>query len=174
MAAAPHPDSLAHPVLPHPSRLGLIVWFAAQWVVIPLEFLARAAWLFVIILGMHNEDPLPLRDAFARFLSPGKLLLRMSRDPARHEAYLDRKFARLAEEIDQRKFSWRTRICHHVTPEVHPDGYLYCVGLRPRDYRGIPLSTLKRLASAHHLTLEASSNLKNGVALRPVRMKDSW
>ncbi|MFF4909660.1 hypothetical protein ACFY2T_32920 [Streptomyces sp. NPDC001260] len=175
MAVTPHIEPSLDPVLPHSSRVQLLSWFAVQWIIVPVDFVARTIWLIVVFLGDGTEDMLArLVTPLARWLSPGKLLLRMSHDPARHEAYLDRKFARVALEIDRRKFSWGTKIAHRVGQEVHPDGYRLGVQLHPREYRGVPLSTLKRLASAHALVLEASTDLKDGVVLRQVHAKDSW
>ncbi|MBA2809408.1 hypothetical protein E0500_018890 [Streptomyces sp. KM273126] len=175
MAAAPHTEQSPDPVLRHPSRLGLLTWFVVQWILIPVDFIARTLWLLVLFFGDGTPDQLlRLLDPPSRFLSPGKLLVRMSHNPAKHEAYLDREFARLAQEIDRGKFSWRTRVFYGVAHEVHSDGYLYRIGVHPREYRGVPLSTLNRLASPHALTVEASSDLKHGVALRPAHVKDSW
>ncbi|WP_458245974.1 hypothetical protein [Streptomyces sp. MAI_2237] len=87
---------------------------------------------------------------------------------------LDREFARLALEADRGRFNLHTKIAHRVGHEVHPDGYRLGVLLHPREYRGVPLSALQRLASAHSLALEASTDLRDGVVLRPVHAKDSW
>lgn len=175
MAVAPHTEPSLDPVLPHASRVQLLFWFAVQWIVVPVDFVARTVWLIVVVLGDGTEDMLArLVTPLARCLSPGRLLLRMSHDPARHEAYLDGEFARLALEIDRGRFSLRTKIAHRVGHEVHPDGYRLGVHLHPREYRGVPLSRLRRLAAAHSLALEASTDLRDGVVLRPVHAKESW
>ncbi|MGP2439257.1 hypothetical protein [Streptomyces sp. JW3] len=175
MAAAPHSGTATEPALPHPSRLGLVVWFVVQWVAIPVDFVVRSVWLLAVLFGGGTEDQLArLLEPFARFLSPAALSLRMSHRPAKHEAHLDRELARLTRELDQRSFSLRTRVAYSVAREVRSDGYLYRVGVHPRRYRGVPLSTVERLASVHGLALEASPDLRNGVVLRPVHAKDSW
>ncbi|MGR8007656.1 hypothetical protein [Streptomyces hypolithicus] len=167
--AAAHPEASADPELRHVSRLGLVVWFVAQWVLIPVELIARTAWLLALLLGNGDED-MALRplDAPARFLSPSKLMLRMSHNPARHEAHLDREFARLSLEMEQQQFGWRTKIYHYVGHVGMPDGgYLKGVGLHSREFRGTPLTALTRIAHKHHLVLEAPKNLRRGVGLRP-------
>ncbi len=172
--ATARPEASADPVLPHASRLGLVVWFVAQWVVIPVDFVFRIAWLLVLFLGNGDEDML-LRpsDALARFLSPSKLMLRMSHNPARHEAHVDREFARLSREMEQQRFGWRTKICHLVMHVGMPDGgFLEGVGLHPREFRGIPLSVLTRTAHKNRLALEASKDLSHGVLLGPVGMRN--
>ncbi|GHB25769.1 hypothetical protein [Streptomyces chryseus] len=167
MSAAPVPESLADPVLPHPSRLGLMLWFVLQWVLIPAEFVARIVWMVALVFGDGTDDMYlrPL-DALARFLSPRKLLLRMSHRPAKHEAHLNREFARLSQECRQQSFSWRTYIHHQVRlVGLSDSGPEKCVDLPPREYRGVPLSVLTRLASAHHLDLDASSRLSDGMTV---------
>ncbi|MGW7054537.1 hypothetical protein [Streptomyces sp. NPDC054888] len=159
------PEASADPVLPHPSRLGLMLWFVVQWVLIPVEFVARVVWLVALVLGDGTDDVYlrPL-NALARFLSPRKFLVRMSHRPAKHEAHLNREFSRLSQECRRQSFSLRTYIHHAVRlVGLSEGGSEKCVDLPPREYRGVPLSTLTRLASAHDLELAASSRLTDGV-----------
>lgn len=70
MAATPHSESVADPVLPFPSRLGLLLWFVLQWVLIPVEFVAKLVWLLMVIFGDgHEDDLMRLLNAPARFLA---------------------------------------------------------------------------------------------------------
>ncbi|GAA4807706.1 hypothetical protein [Streptomyces ziwulingensis] len=107
-----------------------------------------------------------LLEPLSRFMSPVALLRRMSHDVTRHEAHLARELARLAEEAGRHRFSRRSRVFHHVTRQVQPEGWVYLITLHPREYRGVPLSVLRRLASAHAFAGEASPTLKDGVTLR--------
>ncbi|WP_155060018.1 hypothetical protein [Streptomyces blattellae] len=173
MAVTPHSDSGGDPVLPFPSRLGLLLWFVVQWILIPVEFVAKLVWLLVAIFGGgHEDDLMRLLNAPARFISPGKLALRLSRNPAKHEASLDREFARLGGEIERQQFGWRTTIYHYVTLASMPDGgRLKGVALHPREFRGTPVSALTRLADKHHLVLDVPTDLRRGVSLRPIHRK---
>jgi hypothetical protein len=173
MAATPHSEPVADPVLPFPSRLGLLLWFVLQWVLIPVEFVAKLVWLLMVIFGDgHEDDLMRLLNVPARFLSPGKLALRLSRNPAKHEAHLSREFARLAGEIERQQFGWRTTIYHFVTLTPMPDGArLKGVALHPREFRGTPVSVLTRLAHRHHLALDIPTDLRRGVSLRPTHRK---
>jgi hypothetical protein len=173
MAGTLHPDSVADPVLPFPSRLGLLLWFVLQWVLIPLEFLAKLVWLLMVLFGDgHEDDLLRLLNAPARFLSPGKLALRLCRNPEKHEAALDREFGRLAGEMERQRFGWHTTIYHFVTLVPMPDGgHLKGVALHAREFRGTPVSVLTRLAHKHHLALDVPTDLRRGVVLRPTHRK---
>ncbi|MFC7308680.1 hypothetical protein ACFQVC_31245 [Streptomyces monticola] len=170
MAHESYVGPTADPVLPFPSRLGLLLWFVLQWVLIPVEFVLKIVWVpFVVFGDGHADDLMRIFDAPARFLSPGKLMLRLSHDAAKREAALDREFARLAGEIGQQQFSWHTRIFHYLTLTPAADGgrRLKAVALHAREYRGIPVSVLQRTALRHGLVLEARKNLKDGVQLLP-------
>ncbi|MGW0546084.1 hypothetical protein [Streptomyces altiplanensis] len=170
MAAALPSEPLADPVLPHASRVGLVLWLVVQWVAIPVEFFFRAIWFVVMVLGGESPDD-SLISAPAKFMSPRKFLIRMSHAPARKEEYLNRELTRLSREIEQQKFSWRTQIHHHVSEVKTPGLSLGGVGLNSRDYRGTPLSTLTHLAHKHNLTLVAGTDLRDGVLLRSVERK---
>ncbi|MFJ9589864.1 hypothetical protein [Streptomyces acidicola] len=170
MAAAPHLDVSTDPVLPHRSRIGLFLWFATQWFLIPLGFVGQV--LMVLTGQSHVSEVL---DPVRAFLSPYKLLLRLSRSRSWHEKYLDRKFARISQEIKQQRFSFRTSFSHEfpVLPERESDTKTGVslksreigIQLKPRYYRGLPVSTLKRLAHAHHLDFDSSRPLSLGIDL---------
>ncbi|MBT2504804.1 hypothetical protein J7I98_02620 [Streptomyces sp. ISL-98] len=150
--------------------MGLLLWFVVQWVLIPLDFVVRAVWLVMVALGNGDPDLIGrLRNATARFLSPSKLWVRMSRNPARQEAYLDEQFARLAPELVQQRFSWRTGFYHRVDTLGADRDHLSGVVLHPREYRGVPSSTVIRIAHRHHLTvgLAWSTGLTDGLILGP-------
>ncbi|MGW1958243.1 hypothetical protein ACWCPI_36780 [Streptomyces sp. NPDC001920] len=168
MASTPHSPSSVDPVLPHPSRLGLVLWFIVQWVVIPLDIPIRLVCRLVLVIGEGDVGSLlPDRFAFHSFLSPDRLMLRLSHDASKHEAYLDREFARLSHEIARQEFSRRTNFHHLGAPALMPDGgFLKGLWLSPREFRGTPLSTLTRLAYKHGLNLDASKGLRH-VALLP-------
>ncbi|MFG1671059.1 hypothetical protein [Streptomyces sp. Y7] len=169
MAVTPPSD----PVLPFPSRLGLLLWFVLQWILIPVEFLAKLVLLLMVVFGDgHEDDLMRVLNAPARFLSPGKLILRLSHNATKHEASLEKEFARLSSEIEQQQFGWRTTIYHFVTLERTPDGRrLKGVLLHPREFRGTPVSVLTRLARQHHLALNAPTDLRRGVSLLPSHRK---
>lgn len=172
MATSSQADSVADPVLPFPSRLGLLLWFVLQWVLIPVECMVKLVWMLLVLFGDgHEDDLMRLLNAPARFVSPGKLLLRLSHNPRRHEASLDREFARLGGEIERQQFSWRTTIYHCVTLQTTPDGgRVKGVVLHPREFRGTPVSVLTRLAHKHHFALDAPADLRR-VGLLPNHRK---
>ncbi|WP_158693122.1 hypothetical protein [Streptomyces viridochromogenes] len=144
-----------------------------QWFLIPVEFVAKLVWLLMVLFGDgHEDDLMRILNAPARFISPGKLALRLSRNPIRHEAALDREFARLAGEIERQQFGWRTTIYHFVILASMPDGArLKGVALHPREFRGTPVSVLTRLAHKHLLALDVPTDLRRGVILRPTHRK---
>ncbi|WP_030231265.1 hypothetical protein [Streptomyces sp. NRRL S-455] len=184
MAATSPLETSAAPVLPHRSRIALLLWFATQWLLIPLGFLCQV--LMLLTGQSHVSEVL---DPFRAFLSPYKLVLRLSRSRAWHERYLDREFARVARDIEQQRFSLRTRFHHELVPlpeppagpgresesstdtrtgvGLKPKGL--GVRLKPRHYRGVPLDTLQRLAHAHHLEVGADTaqRLSFGISLFP-------
>lgn len=168
MTSASRSQSLDDPVLPHPSRLGLLLWFTVQWIVIPLDIPIRTVCRVVLVIGDGDVGSLmPERFAFHSFLSPRRLLLRLSHDSSRHEAYLDGEFARLSHEIGRQEFSRRTNFHHLGLHAQMPDGsFRKGIWLSPREFRGTPLSTLTRLAYRHGLELDASKGLWR-VALLP-------
>jgi hypothetical protein len=168
MASTPRSQSSVDPVLPHPSRLGLVLWFVVQWVVIPVDIPIRLVCRILLVLGGGDNGTLmPERFALHSFLAPRRLLLLLSHDSSKHEAYLDREFARLAREIERQQFGWRTKFRHLGLHALMSDGgFLKGVWLSPREFRGTPLSTLTRLAHNHGLDLEASPGLRR-VALLP-------
>jgi hypothetical protein len=168
MTSAPRSQSPIDPVLPHPSRLWLVLWFTMQWIIIPVDIPIRTVCRVLLVIGDGDVGSLlPERFAFHSFLSPRRLLLRLSRDSSKHEAYLDREFARLSHEIARQEFSRRTNFCHLGVPALMPDGqFLKGVWLSPREFRGTPLSTLTRLAHKNGLDLDASKGLRQ-VALLP-------
>ncbi|WP_338673484.1 hypothetical protein V1460_10510 [Streptomyces sp. SCSIO 30461] len=166
MAATPHRTPAADPVVPHQSRLWLLVWFVVQWPLIPLDLALRVVWFTMLLLGNGSSDDVAdVREPLRRFLSPRVLLLRLSHDASRHEAAMNHRFARFAEDIRRKKFRWRTWALHETGNKVHPDGHAYGLVLYPREIQGVPLSTLQRLASAHGLVIDVPSDLKNGAGL---------
>jgi hypothetical protein len=172
MASAPRSQSSVDPVLPHPSRLGLVLWFVVQWVVIPVDIPIRLLCRILLVLGEGDSGTfMPERFALHSFLPPRRLLLLLSHDSSKHEASLNRKFGRLSHEIARQQFSKRTKFHHLFLHVLMPDGgFLKGVWLSPRDFRGTPLSTLTRLAHSHGLDLEASPGLRR-VALLPKHAK---
>lgn len=168
MASAARSQASVDPVLRHPSRLKLILWFTVQWIVIPVDIPVRPVCRLLLVLGDGDTGSLwPDRFAYHSFLSPRMLLLRLSHDASRHEAHLDREFARMAREIARQEFSRDTTFARWLVPVLMPDGgFLNGVWLSPRDYRGTPLSTLTRLAHAHELGLHTSPELRR-VGLLP-------
>ncbi|WP_155057347.1 hypothetical protein [Streptomyces blattellae] len=173
MAGTSRSETSAEPVLPHRSRIGLLLWFATQWLLIPLGFLCQ---VFMALTGQSQVSE--VLDPFRAFLSPYKLVLRLSRRRAWHERYLDREFARISREIEQQRFSVGTRFHHELTPlpalpagpgreseprtgtrmgsGLQPRGF--GVRLKPRHYRGLPLNTLQRLAHAHRLEIGTNTD----------------
>ncbi|MEY9994730.1 hypothetical protein ABIE67_006762 [Streptomyces sp. V4I8] len=145
-----------------------MLWFTVQWIVIPVDIPIRTVCRILLVIGDGDVGSLmPERFAFHSFLSPHRLLLRLSHDSSKHEAYLDREFARLSHEIAQQEFSRRTNFHHLGLPALMPDGgFLKGVWLSPREFRGTPLSTLTRLAHNHGMDLDASKGLWR-VALLP-------
>ncbi len=171
------PEGSADPVLPHASRIGLIVWFFAQWVMIPVQCVTGPLWLLILFLGGEDFDR--IFEAPRRFLSPVKLMLRMSRNPVRHEEYLDREFGRISAEMHKGKYSWRTRFYHYV-------GARYATGARDREsplvgvmvdcreYRGVPLSVMRGIAHRHRVILDVPrpNHIRPSVSLRPAQWEN--
>ncbi len=176
--ASTFPAESADPVLPHASRVGLIVWFFAQWVMIPVEFIVRPLWLLILFLDGEAFTE-RIFEAPRRFLSPVKLMLRMSHDPVRHEAYLDREFARISAEMGKGKYSWRTRFYHYVgarwgTGARNRESPLVGVMVGCREYRGTPLSVMRGIAHRHRLILDVPkpNSLRPSVSLRPAQWEN--
>ncbi|MFI5534366.1 hypothetical protein ACIA8O_38125 [Kitasatospora sp. NPDC051853] len=99
------------------SRTGLLLWFFAQWIVIPLWLALRTAPATVLMLLDHQGMKGPGFGASAvlkRAVGPGRLRREWSRDGGLWEAHLDRKLAELRSELD--------RLARHPGSAVRWDG----------------------------------------------------
>ncbi|AZQ37791.1 hypothetical protein EJ357_33610 [Streptomyces cyaneochromogenes] len=94
-----------------PSRLAVLTWFTFQWLCVPLELVIRLVWNLAMFFG-DGVDGAGMKEPLARFMSPAKLALSMSRNPRRWERHVDRLFGHLADQLRGEKFTWGTLIRH--------------------------------------------------------------
>jgi hypothetical protein len=158
------------------SRVGLLAWFAAQWIVIPVESVLRLAWNTALLFGDGmSDDAVRATDPLARFLGPRRLALEWSRNPARWERHLQRLLARLAAELRDADFSLATRIRHRprVVPVKSEHALVgHAVLLSVRDYRGAAPGAVARIAAREGLVADARS--RNGRKLgMDLRLRDT-
>lgn len=90
-----------------PSRLAVLAWFIFQWLLIPVELAVRLVWNLVMFFG-DGVDGAGMREPLARFMSPARLALFMSRNPSRWEGHVDLLFSNLAEQLRRGKYTWGT------------------------------------------------------------------
>ncbi|MFE9398770.1 hypothetical protein [Streptomyces flavidovirens] len=151
------------PVLPVLPRSALLLWFAVQWIAIPLEVLARIAVMAVKVAGdATSADGTDPRRAVARATSLRSLRFQMSRDPAKRKAHLEQKVAVLAEELRTQRFTLTTSLFHAPRWKASPGNK--GLTLRPRDYRGIPKNTIEQIVASHGLRLAGDGSI--GKSLR--------
>ncbi|MGD6742140.1 hypothetical protein ACOKM3_09905 [Streptomyces sp. BH106] len=157
------------------SRVGLLAWFAAQWIVIPVESVLRLAWNAALFCGDGvPEDAARATDPLARFLGPRRLALEWSRKPARWERHLERLLARLAVELRDGDFSLATRICHRprvVAVKGEHAPVAHAVLLNVRDYRGAAPGTVARIAAGEGLVAVARRGNARRLGM-DVRLRD--
>ncbi|MGW7054538.1 hypothetical protein [Streptomyces sp. NPDC054888] len=145
---------------------------------IPVQCVTRPLWLLILFLGGESFTERIL-EAPRRFLTPAKLVLRMSHDPARHERYLDREFGRISAEMQKGKYGWRTRFYHYVgarwvTGTRDRENPLVGVMVGCREYRGVPLSVMRGIARRHRLILDTPTpnSIRPSVSLRPAQWEN--
>lgn len=158
------------------SRVGLLAWFAAQWIVIPVELVLRLVWNAALFFGDGvPEDVVRGMDPLARFIGPQRLALEWSRNPARWERHLQRLLARLAVELRDGDFSLATRIRHRprvVPVKREPARVAHAVLLSVRDYRGAAPGAVARIAAREGLV--AGARGRNGRSPgMDVRLRDT-
>jgi hypothetical protein len=147
MMASPPTDSPVLPILP---RWALLLWFAAQWIAIPIEVAVRILVFVVKVAGdAVSSDGTDPRRAVARAISPRSLLLQMSHDHGKRQAHLERKVTKLAGEIRTNRFSLATTLFH--APQWNVRKGSKGVTLYPRDYRGLSRTTIEHIIHSHGL-----------------------
>ncbi|WP_143052578.1 hypothetical protein [Streptomyces sp. cf386] len=98
-----------------PSRLATLAWFTFQWLLIPVELTIRLVWNLVMLFG-DGVDGAELREPLARFMSPARLAISLSRNPSRWEGHVNSLFGRLADQMRGKKFTLGTVIRY---PQMH-------------------------------------------------------
>lgn len=135
-------------VLRPPSRLAVLLWFTCQWFLIPVELVVRLVWNLVMFFG-DGVNGADMRAPLARFVSPAKLSLFMSRNPARWEGHVDVLFSRLVGALRSERAPLSTSL-------RHPQAYVTrCFAGEQRRVRALTVD-FREFRGAHYHNVQAA------------------
>lgn len=137
-----------------PARSGVLAWFVFQWLLIPIELVVRLVWNAAMFFG-DGVNGADMRDPLARFMTPARLSLALSRDASRWEEHADRLFARLAGELRSGKFAWGTSMRYPQEYVSRSSGgaesRVKALAVDFREYRGAHYPAVQAAVARHGL-----------------------
>ncbi|MFG2698731.1 hypothetical protein [Kitasatospora sp. NPDC048407] len=159
------------------SRIGLVLWFAVQWVLVPLDLMARLLYVPVfVVIEVATDLEWPDRGwlrmllrPLTRFVGP----VRLVREWGDGERLWDARMAAICRTA-------AAAYARRPAGKQELDGW---AGLRwgsemsafllsPKDYRGVRPERIHAIAAEHGLTARSAGEF--GVELAPVAPVAAW
>ncbi|MGW4383462.1 hypothetical protein [Kitasatospora sp. NPDC004531] len=152
------------------SRLGLLLWFAVQWVVIPVDLLTRLLYVPVlVVIEVVTDLEWPDRGwlrmllrPVTRFVGPARLVREWGEDQRLWDARM-RSICRSAAAAYARRPAGKRQLDGWAGLRWGDDMFTFV--LSPKDYRGARPERIHAIAAEHGLLARSAAEF--GVQLSP-------